>query len=686
MKDLKFSGYLTVLIYLNHNFMLPRRDFDQQSLSKISPNFCSFRCLSHLVCNGRRSVAANYTNSSFPDAIWAASPTTVRGLPTQLSSDPKGERLAYAVSKRPARSSKKPTDILSWSLQSNKSIFLRSIDNPTLSTQYSSHTAATSVARFSPSGYYVASGDVSGTVRVWDCVGEGSTKGEYHIIGGRINDLAWDGDSTRIIAVGDGREKYGHCFTADSGNSVGEISGHSSQINCVSIRQQRPLRAATGSDDTSLVFYHGAPFKFNGSLRQHNRFVYGVAFSPDGSSLVSVGSDRKIWLYDGKTGEARGQIGENEHKGSIFSVSWSTDSKRFATSSADQTVKIWDVEAGKAVQNWRLGEEGINILDHQVGVVWPTGRSDGLIVSLNLAGDLTYLQGGAPGPRKVVQGHQKNITALATGKVSGSDSTFLTGSSDGRVCSWTLSTGVGEIVDGEAHTNYVSGITSSPEGKIFSVGWDDTLRFIDIFAGTFTGTSSKTNGQPKGIAISTDRVVIATHKSISLVKNDQTQKSHATKFTPSTIAANDNLIAASGDDNTLHIYSASLDPKTEIQDPSAPITVLSFSPSGALLAAGFSSGKIVVFDTQSWTPFITRWSSHTGRVTSIAWNAAGTHAVSGGLDTNIFVWSVAKPGKRVSVTNAHKDGVNGVAWVGDEKVVSVGGDAAVKLWRVEKGE
>src|SRR6185437_6336670 len=143
--------------------------------------------------------------------------------------------------------------------------------------------------------------------------------GDYHIIAGRINDLAWDGDSQRIIAVGDGKERFGHCVTADSGNSVGEISGHSSQINSVSIRQQRPLRAVTGSDDTSLVFYHGAPFKFNTSLRaQHQGFVFGTAFSPDGSVFTSVGADKRIWLYDGRTGEPKGQIGEGLHTGSIF--------------------------------------------------------------------------------------------------------------------------------------------------------------------------------------------------------------------------------------------------------------------------------------------------------------------------------------------------------------------------------
>ena len=47
-------------------------------------------------------------------------------------------------------------------------------------------------------------------VRVWDAVEAVNTKGEYGIISGRINDIAWDGDSQRIIAVGDGRERFGH--------------------------------------------------------------------------------------------------------------------------------------------------------------------------------------------------------------------------------------------------------------------------------------------------------------------------------------------------------------------------------------------------------------------------------------------------------------------------------------------
>ena len=80
----------------------------------------------------------------------------------------------------------------------------------------------------------------------------------------------------------------------DTGSSVGEISGHNKVINACSIRQQRPFRAVTCSDDFTVNFYHGAPYKFNLSISDHTRFVNDVKFSPDGKFFISVGADRKV--------------------------------------------------------------------------------------------------------------------------------------------------------------------------------------------------------------------------------------------------------------------------------------------------------------------------------------------------------------------------------------------------------
>lgn len=573
---------------------------------------------------------------------------------------------------------------------------MRSIDDLTLSKQYTQHTTPTTVARFSPSGFYIASGDVAGTVRVWDAQGAETTKGEYSIIAGRINDIAWDGDSQRIIAVGDGKERFGHCITADSGNSVGEISGHSSQINCVSIRQQRPLRAATGSDDMSLCFFHGAPFKFNTSIRgKHDKFIYGTQFSPDGNAIVSVGSDRRIWLYDGKTGEAVKQIGEGEHKGSIFGVSWAKDSKKFVTCSGDQTVKIWDAEAGKCTQSWRLGEEGaVSVPDQQLGVTWPGGRSDGLVISVDLEGNLNYFNEGSENPTKVVRGHAKAITSAAYLPAS---KTFWTGSYEGRARAWDLSAGAADLIDGTMHTNQVSGIAASPhDGRIYSVGWDDTLRSIDASQKSFLGAAVKTDGQPKGIAIATlsgkPHTLVATANGITMYDANNNEVSQQKLPSPPTcIAASDATIAVGADDKRIRIFPAagptSFDAMLGLKDPTHPVSTLAFSPDGTHLAAGLSNGKIFVYATsdagKSWSLETNRWSAHTARVTSIDWSPDGRKAVSGALDTNVFVWSLSDPGKRVRALNAHKEGVGAVRWTEETKVVSCGADAAVKVWKVE---
>lgn len=393
------------------------------------------------------------------------------------------------------------------------------------------------------------------------------------------------------------------------------------------------------------MFLHGAPFKFAQKLGGlHKGYVNGVGFSPDGSQLVSVGADRRIQLYDGKTGDATVQIGEGEHKGSIFGVSWNKDSKHFVTASADQTVKLWDVEAGKAVQTWRFGEEGaVSIMDHQVGVVWPAGRNDGMVVSLNLAGDLNYLVQGTQKPTRVVQGHNKSITALGSSS-DGKNQTFWTGSFDGRVCAWDVDSGIGAAVEGQSHSNQVTSFQTT-SGRAYSVGWDDTLRIADTSVKTFLGEAPKLSAQPKGLAVSEDRTFVATASGVDLFTKDKFDGTlPIPKFTPTSIAATGSIVAVGGDDNVVHIFNAEggskLTPMENLTRSTAQITALAFSPDGSLLAAGNSSGKIVVYETNSWEVKTDRWSAHTARVTSIAWNTEGTHAVSGGLDTNVFVWYV----------------------------------------------
>ena len=72
------------------------------------------------------------------------------------------------------------------------------------------------------------------------------------------------------------------------------------------------------------------------------------------------------------------------------------------------------------------------------------------------------------------QGPTKSLTAST---VIPSASTLYVGSYDGRIISGSLDAGM-DNVNGDGHTNLVSGLTGADGGRAWSVGYDDKIREI----------------------------------------------------------------------------------------------------------------------------------------------------------------------------------------------------------------
>jgi len=105
--------------------------------------------------------------------------------------------------------------------------------------------------------------DQSGKVRIWDTVNqEHILKNEFQPFGGPVRDLSWSPDNQRIAVGGEGREKFAHVFMADTGTSVGEITGQTKPINSIDFRPARPYRVITGCEDNTIGIFEGPPFKF----------------------------------------------------------------------------------------------------------------------------------------------------------------------------------------------------------------------------------------------------------------------------------------------------------------------------------------------------------------------------------------------------------------------------------------
>jgi len=119
-------------------------------------------------------------------------------------------------------------------------VYFAFLKNPAIADIYTEHAHPVTVAKYAPSGFYIASGgtrynltfvakctpssgmpavlwnesffnplDASGRIRIWDTTQkEHMLKYEYTPISGKVKDIAWTEDSKRIAVVGDGREKW----------------------------------------------------------------------------------------------------------------------------------------------------------------------------------------------------------------------------------------------------------------------------------------------------------------------------------------------------------------------------------------------------------------------------------------------------------------------------------------------
>ncbi|ODV69245.1 WD40 repeat-like protein [Hyphopichia burtonii NRRL Y-1933] len=588
-----------------------------------------------------------------PSNLYPPHPATVRAQSLHLSYDAKNDRIAYP---------------------SGRSIIVRPLDPKNgVAKQFTKHIHPTTVATFSPSGNYVASGDESGAVKIWDVTVTGEEsfeqpyiKSEFQILSGPIKSIAWDGDSSRVIAVGAGKDKFGHCFTWDSGNSIGEIQGHSDTINAVDIKPQRPYRAATVSDDKALVFYNGPPFKFDKSLRgYHTNTVRAVKFSPDGKFLVSVGSDRTIVIYDGKTGEFVKKV-EGAHNGGIFGLSWYKDSSAFVTASADNTLKVWNLDF-ESTKTYVIDSK-VSVENQQVSVI----VANDYIVSLSLNGNLNYFK-EETNPSFVIPGHQKSLTAIYYGDG------LYTGGSDGTIMKWNVKDTIDPIPESvRAHSNYIASITEF--GSIVSAGWDDTLK-----------TNSKSlglSGQPKQL-IKNDKELFVLYESKVEVYNSSFEKTNEIDlpFSSSNFDTFSNkLLITNESKNTIEEYTALSHSKTYPALRSPP-SLIRISPDGELAAVSDTSGKYTLYKTSDGSVVTTRWAFHTSKVIDAKWTKDSKFLISGGLDSGLFLYSVDKPSKVLKFPLAHQNGVTGLEWISyDGKngvFVSIGLDGVLKSWDVD---
>ncbi|WP_133512265.1 WD40 repeat domain-containing protein [Candidatus Thiosymbion oneisti] len=225
-----------------------------------------------------------------------------------------------------------------------------------------------------------------------------------------------------------------------------------------------------------------ANWKILWKVKAHSEYIawpQGVAFAPDGRSVLSGSDDSTMKLWDLSSGQ---KIRTFSGPSGVFAIALAPDGRRALSGGVDNTLRLWDLISGKEIRTFTGHSNAVHAIAFS-----PDGRS---VLSGSWDNTLKLWDLNSGKKLRTFTGHSDVVYSVA---FAPDGRRALSGSRDNTLKLWDLSSGK-EIRTFSGHSGSVMSVAFAPDGRsVLSGGVDDTMRLWDLISGkeirTFSGHS-----------------------------------------------------------------------------------------------------------------------------------------------------------------------------------------------------